>query len=110
MSSASSADNSGAVESQMMMADSGSIEEVAVIGNTDITTTESENNFINTVVVLVFPLTHTFLDFCSFSSLTKTFLNRPNVILAWLSLSHLIQVINFNVAFSKNCLTALTVC
>lgn len=91
MCSASSADNSGAVESQMMMADSGSIEEVAVIGNTDITTTESENNFINTVVVLVFPLRHSLLDFCSFSSLAKTFLNRPNVILARWSLSHFIQ-------------------
>ncbi|KAM6954797.1 sorting nexin-4-like isoform 1-T1 [Lycodopsis pacificus] len=34
----------------MMMADSRSIEEVAVIGNTDITSTESENNLINTMV------------------------------------------------------------
>lgn len=33
-----------------MMADSGSTEEVAVIGNTDITSAESENNIINTVV------------------------------------------------------------
>ncbi|XP_037344990.2 sorting nexin-4-like isoform X1 [Pungitius pungitius] len=32
------------------MADFGRIEEVAVIGNTDITSTESENNFINTMV------------------------------------------------------------
>uniref|UniRef100_A0A673BCE7 Sorting nexin-4-like n=1 Tax=Sphaeramia orbicularis TaxID=375764 RepID=A0A673BCE7_9TELE len=32
------------------MADSGSSEEVAVIGNTDITSTESENNIINTMV------------------------------------------------------------
>lgn len=37
----------------MMMADSGSNEEVAVIGNTDITSTESENNMINTVVLLI---------------------------------------------------------
>ncbi|XP_053732791.1 sorting nexin-4-like isoform X2 [Synchiropus splendidus] len=43
----SSADHSS---SQMMMADSGSHEEVAVIGNTDITSTESENNVINTMV------------------------------------------------------------
>lgn len=35
------------------MADSGSSEEVAVIGNTDITSAESENNIINTVVLLV---------------------------------------------------------
>ncbi|KAE8299426.1 Sorting nexin-4 [Larimichthys crocea] len=34
----------------MMMADSGSTEEVAVIGNTDITSAESENNIINTMV------------------------------------------------------------
>ncbi|XP_032384977.1 sorting nexin-4 [Etheostoma spectabile] len=34
----------------MMMADSGSNEEVAVIVNTDITSTESENNLINTMV------------------------------------------------------------
>uniref|UniRef100_A0A8C7XRM9 Sorting nexin 4 n=1 Tax=Oryzias sinensis TaxID=183150 RepID=A0A8C7XRM9_9TELE len=34
----------------MIMADSGSSEEVAVIGNTDITSTESENNIINTMV------------------------------------------------------------
>ncbi|KAK5861263.1 hypothetical protein PBY51_022673 [Eleginops maclovinus] len=33
-----------------MMADSGSNEEVAVIGNTDITSTESESNIINTMV------------------------------------------------------------
>lgn len=33
------------------MADSESIEEVAVIGNTDITPTESENNIVNTVVL-----------------------------------------------------------
>ncbi|XP_061735013.1 sorting nexin-4 [Nerophis ophidion] len=33
-----------------MMADSGSHQEVAVIGNTDITPTESENNIINTMV------------------------------------------------------------
>ncbi|KAL6100682.1 snx4 [Pungitius sinensis] len=32
------------------MADFGRIEEVAVIGNTDVTSTESENNFINTMV------------------------------------------------------------
>lgn len=37
-----------------MMADSGSNEEVAVIGNTDITSVESENNIINTVVLIVF--------------------------------------------------------
>uniref|UniRef100_A0A3Q2P4S4 Sorting nexin 4 n=1 Tax=Fundulus heteroclitus TaxID=8078 RepID=A0A3Q2P4S4_FUNHE len=34
----------------MIMADSGSSEEVAVICNTDITSTESENNIINTMV------------------------------------------------------------
>ncbi|KAM9850813.1 sorting nexin-4 [Aulostomus maculatus] len=34
----------------MVMADSGSNEQVAVIGNTDITSTESENNIINTMV------------------------------------------------------------
>ncbi|XP_011609091.1 sorting nexin-4-like isoform X1 [Takifugu rubripes] len=34
-----------------MMADSESIEEVAVIGNTDITPTEAENNIVNTVMV-----------------------------------------------------------
>uniref|UniRef100_A0A3P9LN01 Sorting nexin 4 n=1 Tax=Oryzias latipes TaxID=8090 RepID=A0A3P9LN01_ORYLA len=34
----------------MIMADSGSSEEVAVIGNNDITSTESENNIINTMV------------------------------------------------------------
>uniref|UniRef100_A0A674MZ73 Sorting nexin 4 n=1 Tax=Takifugu rubripes TaxID=31033 RepID=A0A674MZ73_TAKRU len=33
-----------------MMADSESIEEVAVIGNTDITPTEAENNIVNTMV------------------------------------------------------------
>lgn len=38
---------------QMMMADSGSTEEVAVIGNTDITSAESENNIINTVKLSV---------------------------------------------------------
>uniref|UniRef100_G3NSS1 PX domain-containing protein n=1 Tax=Gasterosteus aculeatus aculeatus TaxID=481459 RepID=G3NSS1_GASAC len=32
------------------MADSGRIDEVAVIGNTDVTSTESENNIINTMV------------------------------------------------------------
>lgn len=37
----------------MMMADSGSTEEVAVIGNTDITSAESENNIINTVKLSV---------------------------------------------------------
>uniref|UniRef100_A0A8C4EWE1 PX domain-containing protein n=1 Tax=Dicentrarchus labrax TaxID=13489 RepID=A0A8C4EWE1_DICLA len=37
-----------------MMADSASTEEVAVIGNTDITSAESENNIINTVVLFVF--------------------------------------------------------
>lgn len=36
------------------MADSESIEEVAVIGNTDITPTESENNIVNTVVLFGF--------------------------------------------------------
>ncbi|XP_054888220.1 sorting nexin-4 [Poeciliopsis prolifica] len=36
--------------SQMIMADSGSSDEVAVICNTDITSTESENNIINTMV------------------------------------------------------------
>lgn len=36
------------------MADSESIEEVAVIGNTDITPTESENNSVNTVVIFGF--------------------------------------------------------
>lgn len=35
------------------MADSVSSEEVAVISNTDITSTESENNIINTVVPFV---------------------------------------------------------
>lgn len=49
--SASSADNSS---NQVMMADFGSSEEVAVIGNTDLTSTESENNIINTVVLFVF--------------------------------------------------------
>ncbi|RVE64421.1 hypothetical protein OJAV_G00125660 [Oryzias javanicus] len=34
----------------MIMADSGSSEEAAVIGNTDITSAESENNIINTMV------------------------------------------------------------
>lgn len=48
--SASSADSS---RSQVMMADSGSSEEVAVIGNTDLTSSESENNVINTVVLFV---------------------------------------------------------
>lgn len=37
-----------------MMADSESIEEVAVIGNTDITPSESENNIVNTVVLFGF--------------------------------------------------------
>ncbi|TWW80694.1 Sorting nexin-4 [Takifugu flavidus] len=50
--SASSADNSGASSRRRkMMADSESIEEVAVIGNTDITPTEAENNIVNTVMV-----------------------------------------------------------
>lgn len=35
----------------MMAADSGSSEDVAVIGNTDLTSTESENNIINTVII-----------------------------------------------------------
>lgn len=53
--SASSADNSGASSRRRkMMADSESIEEVAVIGNTDITPTESENNIVNTVVIFGF--------------------------------------------------------
>lgn len=52
---ASSADNSGASSRRRkMMADSESIEEVAVIGNTDITPTESENNSVNTVVIFGF--------------------------------------------------------
>lgn len=42
---------------QMIMADSGSSEEAAVIGNTDITSTESENNIINTVVLFVISCT-----------------------------------------------------
>lgn len=51
---ASSADNSGASSRLVtMMADSESIEEVAVIGNTDITPTESENNIVNTVVLFI---------------------------------------------------------
>lgn len=37
-----------------MMADLESIEEPAVIGNTDITTPESENNIVNTVVFFIF--------------------------------------------------------
>lgn len=36
------------------MADSESIEEVAVIGNTDITSSELENNIVNTVVLFCF--------------------------------------------------------
>lgn len=51
---ASSADSSD--RSQMIMADSGSSEEVAVICNTDITSTESENNIINTVVLYYYSL------------------------------------------------------
>lgn len=53
--SASSADDSGASSRRRrMMADSESIEEVAVIGNTDITPTETENNIVNTVVIFGF--------------------------------------------------------
>lgn len=51
---ASSADNSDCSTDRKMMADSESIEEVAVIGNTDITPTESENNIVNTVVLFGF--------------------------------------------------------
>lgn len=40
-------------DDQMIMADCGSSGEVAVIGNTDITSTESENNIINTVDLIV---------------------------------------------------------
>lgn len=43
-----------------MMADSASSEEVAVIGNTDITSVESENNLINTVVLLLLSITKMF--------------------------------------------------
>ncbi|MEQ2265348.1 hypothetical protein XENORESO_005877, partial [Xenotaenia resolanae] len=47
----SSADSSRCnSRSQVIMADSGNSEEVAVICNTDITSTESENNIINTMV------------------------------------------------------------
>lgn len=52
---ASSADTSGSSSTQIkMMADTESIEEVAVIGNTDITPTESENNVVNTVGLSAF--------------------------------------------------------
>lgn len=57
-----------------MMADSESIEEVAVIGNTDITPTESENNISNTVVLSAF-FPATFLEskylVCIEKTLTK---------------------------------------
>lgn len=62
-----------------MMADSGSIEEVAVIGNTDITSTESENNIINTVVLFVILYDKHVLEFKRLVLLVKTFPNRPNV-------------------------------
>lgn len=66
----------------MMMADSGSNEEVAVIGNTDITSTESENNIINTVVLFVILYDKRVLEFKRLVSVVKTFPNRPNVVLA----------------------------
>ena len=75
---ASSADGS----SQMMMADSGSNEEVAVIGNTDITSTELENNIINTVVTFALLSVKHFRSLKSLFSLVQTFQNRPNVMLA----------------------------
>lgn len=57
------------------MADSGSSEEVAVIGNTDITSAESENNIINTVVLLVILCDRNVWEFLkkSLVSLAKTF-------------------------------------
>lgn len=52
---ASSADTSGASSRRReMMADAEGTEEVAVIGNTDITPTESERNVANTVVTFGF--------------------------------------------------------
>lgn len=59
-----------------MMADSGSSEEVAVIGNTDLNSSESENNVINTVVLFVIFINK---HGCSVKGPTETFLNRPKL-------------------------------
>lgn len=65
-----------------MMADSGSSEEVAVIGNIDLTSSESENNIINTVVLFVILGNKRVRSLkCLFLPL-KTFPNRPEVMLA----------------------------
>lgn len=63
------------------MADSGSSEEVAVIGNTDITSAESENNIINTVVLLVIFCDRNVWEFFkkkAWFHLRKLSPNRPN--------------------------------
>lgn len=69
--SASSADSS-----QVMMADSGSSEEVAVIRNTDLNSSESANNVINTVVPFVILYNK---HGCSLKGPMETFLNRPKL-------------------------------